>query len=225
VYRVTPPRPAPGETVDYRLELRRDGQCLATLPVDGSWSTLIGATAPGAREPDNAQAPVGFEHFGTRPLWTHRLEYFATVIAELRAEVIGATPDGYRVNFSCENGRLRGPTIDAVEVEGTDYVCVRPDGIAELHKIATWRTSEGALILEEGSGVTDLGPDGYGRIARGAWTGDPPTTMASCWSTADPAWQWLTRVETVAIGRTIASNLQLRLDVYIPALDGGSSDA
>lgn len=225
LYRAVLPRLGLGEQVRYRLELRRDGRCLATWPEDGSWLTHSATPTadPGCDGTDGTDGSSAAP--GAQPVWDHRLEFFGTCTVELRADVIGATPDGYRVNFSCVRGHLRGPHVDAEETGGNDYVCVRPDGIAQLHKIATWRNADGAVLIEEATGVTDLGPDGYERISRGPWTGEPPATIASSWASAHPDWQWLTRVRTVGVGRTIAQGLHLRLDIYVPVVGERRRDA
>jgi hypothetical protein len=216
LYRAVLPRLLTGDRLEYRLELRRDGRCVASLPPDGSWLTLIGAGA----DPDTSspQTPSCSAGGGGEPYWDHTLTFFATCTVDLDAEVIGSTPDGYRVNFYAKQGRLQGPCIDAEELEGSEYVTVRSDGIAVLSKFATYRNADGAIIFEKATGMTDLGPDGYSRIAAGPWTGAPNVVAASTWSTAHPDWQWLNRVQTTAIGRTIAQTLRVQLDLYLLAL-------
>jgi hypothetical protein len=213
LYTAVLPRLLPGDRMDYRLELRRSGQSVASLPPDGSWLTLL-APEPVSTAPAEGPAPVASDGVAT-PRWNDNLTFFGTLAVDLRAEVVGYTPDGFQVNFFAREGHLRGPRISAEEVEGAEYVCVRPDGIGVHTKRVTWRTLDGAIILEDAYGLTDLGPDGYRKIAEGPWTGTPSVTAAATWSTAHPDWQWLNRVQTMAIGRTFADTLHVELDAYL----------
>jgi len=152
------------------------------------------------------------------PTWDYQLEFFANCTVDLQAEVIGPTPDGFRVNFWAKRGSLRGPLIDAEEVQGCEFVTVRPDGMAVLNKTATWRNRDGALIMERSTGMTDLGPDGLARISSGSWNGTPTVVSAPVWSTAHPNWVWLNRCQSLSFGQTSAPDLVVRMDVYLPSL-------
>jgi hypothetical protein len=218
LYRAVLPAVLPGRSLDYRIELRRGAQCLASLPPDGSWLTLTGEQAGRVSSPAGDESSRGDERSG--PYWDLELTYFATCTVDLRPEIIGYTPDGFLINFFAQTGRLCGPRIDAEEVEGAEYVCVRPDGVAVHTKMTTWRNVDSAIILETANGITDLGPDGYTRIGEGSWTGLPPVTAAATWSSAHPDWQWLNRIQTVAVGHTNAETLLVHLDMYIPAAGG-----
>src|SRR3990170_3410878 len=44
-FRAVLPTPEQGRSVDYRVELVRAGELLATLPADGSWLTVTGTPA------------------------------------------------------------------------------------------------------------------------------------------------------------------------------------
>jgi Protein of unknown function (DUF3237) len=218
LYRAVLPALPAGRSLDYRIELRRGDRCLATLPPDGSWLTLTGdgagrADSPAGDEPGHPRGRIG-------PYWDLDLTYFGTCTVDLRPEIIGYTPAGFLINFFARTGRLCGPLIDAEEVEGAEYVCVRTDGLAVHTKVTTWRNADSAIILEEANGITDLGPDGYTRIGEGSWTGLPPVTAAATWSSAHPDWQWLNRIQTIAVGHTDAETLRVHLDMYLPAAGG-----
>ena len=207
---------------EYRVELRRAGRCLASLPADGSWYTVIGAAAERAPESAPAvdlavSAPDRGSSWPSQPRFGYQLDFFAALTVNLRAEIIGPTPEGYRANFFVKDGYVSGPRIQAeVLPDGGDWMHVRPDGIGSAHIRITWRTRDGALILDQATGVFDLGPNGYAKIAAGDFTGSPPLHVAATWSTADPEWQWLNRCQGIGIGRVVMETLQVQCDIYLP---------
>ena len=207
-----------GQRVDYRIELIRAGQRLATLPTDGSWLTVTGQPGPvlfsaGQIPVQSVRAPFS----AAAPLWAYDLTFFSTLTARLRPEIIGETPEGYRINFFIESGRVVGPRIDAViHPDGGDWIHIRPDGIARPDVRITLETFDGALILYRAGGVCDLGSDGYAKIAADQFTGLPPWYAAVTWSTAHPNWKWLNRCQGFGIGRVVMEDLRVECDIYIP---------
>jgi hypothetical protein len=154
------------------------------------------------------------------------LGFFAALTADLRAEVIGVTAEGFRVNFFVKGGTVAGPGLDAIiEPEGGDWMIIRPDGIGAVNIHITYRTSDGALILEQAGGVFDLGPHGFAMAVSGAWTGSPPFYATPTWSTSDPKWQWLTRRQGFAMGRVVLEKLQVQADIYMPEVGQRLPDA
>ena len=99
-------------------------------------------------------------------------------------------------------------------------MCIRPDGIGVLDVKITYRTRDGALILDEAGGVFDLGPDGYAMVAAGRFEGEPPFCATPRWFTAHPDWTWLNRIQGIAVGRVVMSRLQLQGDIYLPHVGG-----
>jgi len=55
-YRAELPSLDEGRRVDYRVELTRAGQQLASVPADGSWMTVVGQQAAAALAAQSAQA-------------------------------------------------------------------------------------------------------------------------------------------------------------------------
>jgi hypothetical protein len=202
-----------GQAFDYRVLLSRAGQRLATLPEDGSWLRVEGAK-PAA----GPAAPVGPPD---APRWSYGLTFFAALTVDLRAEILGATPEGYRINFFVKDGTVRGPNIDAiVRPEGGDWMCIRPDGIGIVDITITYETSDGALIMERAGGIFDLGPDGFAKVAGGAFHGSPPFYATPTWQTSHPAWQWINRCQGFGIGRVVLEELQVQCDIYLPTVGG-----
>jgi uncharacterized protein DUF3237 len=213
------PALGPGRPLEYRLELERAGQRLARLPVDGSWFLLRpimpspgpATTAEERGEPVPAPA--------SDPRWSYDMRFFGALTVDLSAEVVGATPDGYRIDFLIRDGTLTGPAVNArVLPEGGDWIVVRTDGTGVLDVRLSYRTSNEALIVERSSGRFDLGPEGYATAASGVWTGTVPCYWSSTWETAHPDWRWLNRCQGFGLGEVVMDELQVRRDIYLPAL-------
>jgi hypothetical protein len=209
-----------GRRLDYRVELMRAGQRLATLPADGSWITVVGgprerpAAEPPRRKPEGVQR------------WSYQLQFFAALTINLRPEILGETPEGYRINFFVDSGRVVGPRIDAtVHRDGGDWMCIRRDGIGVIDVRTTYETSDGALILDRAGGVFDLGPDGHAKVAAGQFSGWPPFYATPTFMTAHPNWTWLNRLQGFGIGRVDMEHLQVQCDIYIPQVGERLSDA
>lgn len=209
-----------GRWLDYRFELVRSGQVLATLPADGSWLTVTGEPEPLHPSAEPSSAPAATTR--ARPRWSYDLRFFATLSITGRLEIVGETPDGYRINFFVEDGQVTGPGIDArIRPGGGDWMCIRRDGVGSLGIRATYETADGALTYYHAGGVLDLGPDGYAMVAAGQLRGCRPFYATPRFSTAHPDWQWLNRVQGFGIGRILMDERRVHYDVYIPAvLDG-----
>jgi hypothetical protein len=220
-YRAALPSLDQGRHVDYRVELTRAGQQLAKLPADGSWLTVAGQQAATALSAEPGPAPS----ITDAPLWDYDLSFFATLIVNLRAEILGETPEGYRINFYAVGGRVAGPRINAVvRPEGGDWMAIRSDGIGMVDIHITYETADGALIYEHAGGVFDLGPGGYAKVVSGQFTGSPPFYATPSWSTAHPDWKWLNRCQGFGIGRVVLEHLQVQCDIYIPRVLSGMGD-
>ena len=214
-FRAMLPALDPGASEEYRVEWTRAGRRIATLPADGSWYSLVGV-ADKAAPPEDCPASTN-DSWASQPRFAKDLDFFAALTVNLRAEILGPTPDGYRINFYVKDGRVIGPRIDAVvEPEGGDWMSIRPDGIGAVRIKITYRTTDGALILEEAGGVFDTGPDGYAKVAAGVLTGAPPFYATPTWSTSSPAWSWLNRCQGFGIGRVVMEKLQVQCDIYHP---------
>lgn len=213
--------------IDYQVELTRAGQRLATLPTDGSWLTMIGdpdeAASSGERSPAH---PTGASPSSGNPRWAYDLTFFATLVVNFRPELLGETPEGYRINFFVDNGRVLGPRIDAaVRRDGGDWMIIRRDGIGVLDVRMTYETADGALIHYRAGGVLDLGPDGYAKVAAGQFTGCPPFYATPTFMTAHPDWTWLNRCQGFGIGRVVMEELQVQCDIYLPRVSERRTDA
>jgi hypothetical protein len=217
-YRAALPTVEEGRCVDYRIELVRAGQLLSTLPTDGSRLMVTGQPVSARTSAEQTPAPsTPAPSLVAAPLWAYDLSFFATLIVNLRAEVLGETAEGYRINFFVKDGRVVGPRIDAaVRSEGGDWMAIRPDGIGKVNILITYETADKAVILERAGGVFDLGPGGYAKVAAGQFTGSLPFYATPTWSTAHPNWKWLNRCQGFGIGRVVLEKLQVQCDIYLP---------
>jgi hypothetical protein len=143
-------------------------------------------------------------------LFSYRLGF------RLPPEVIGPTPDGLRVNFYLDGGEISGPRLRGrIRPVGADWLRVRPDGIGLLDLRATFEAEDGALIHAPFQAVLDLGEDGYQTLLRGELAADgTPFRSVPRYATADPAYQWLNRVQCLGIGQVFPSRGEARCDVY-----------
>lgn len=206
-FRTVLPTVEAGRSMDYRVELVRAGQLLATLPTDGSWLTVTG---------DGPSAPVPAEQCAAEtPYWDYELRYFGSVTVAFRQEIIGETPDGFHINFFIESGRVVGPGIDAViRAEGADWLWIRRDGMAVIDVRATWETADGALISYRSGGFIELGPDGYTKVAAGQLAGNPPFCTTPVLLTSHPRYTWVNRLQLLGFGRVDMERLDIKYDVY-----------
>lgn len=226
-FRAVLPHVEKDRRIDYQVELTRAGQRLATLPADGSWLTMIGdpdeAALAGERSP--AQS-TGASPSSGHPRWAYDLTFFARMTINFRPEILGETPEGYRINFFAGNGRVTGPRIDAViRRDGGDWMIIRRDGIGVLDVRMTYETADGALIFYRAGGVLDLGPGGYAKVAAGQFTGCPPLYATPTFMTAHPDWTWLNRCQGFGIGRVVLEELQVQCDIYLPQVKDRRTDA
>lgn len=153
------------------------------------------------------------------PRYVCDFAYFATLTASVRAEVIGETPDGYRVNFFITGGTVRGPGLDAqLLVGGVDWMTIRPDGTGVVDVGVTYETREGDLILEQSGGVLQLDSTQLTQVRAGVFVGSAPYYSSPQWRTSAPAWAWLNREQGFGVGAVDLRESVIRSDIYLPQL-------
>jgi hypothetical protein len=215
------PALARGQRLEYRAELRRGGQLIASAPGDGTWMTMTAEAAPPKLDPPPApeSATAGTPRFG------YELEFLGSLTVRLRPEVLGQTPDGYRINFFVVQGEIRGPRMNGiVRPEGGDWMAVRPDGVGMVHIRVTYEMDDGGLVLEQSGGVIYVGPEGYERVVRGVFVGTPHIHLTPNYLTADPQWAWINPLQCFGMGRVVMEELRLECDIYSPHVTSGPSD-
>jgi hypothetical protein len=212
-----------GQRVDWRAELRRAGKLHARFPADGGWQSATAASAippsapptlvPGMPSPFPAYDTAGTPRFG------YELAFMGALTVQLRAEVLGHTPQGFRINFFVVQGEAHGPRLNGkVRPEGGDWMCIRPDGVGEVDIKITYETPDGALLLEQSGGIFDIGEQGYQDVIRGVYRGAPPFFATPIYVTSDPRWAWINKLQCFGIGRVVMNELRVECDIYQPLL-------
>ena len=101
------PALASGQRLEYRAELRRAGRLIDVAPADGTWMTMTAEARPRGVDP---RPPPASDTAGS-PRFGYELELLGALTVRLRPEVLGHTPDGYRINFFVVQGEIRGPRL------------------------------------------------------------------------------------------------------------------
>jgi hypothetical protein len=202
-----------GQQVEYRAELKRAGRLLDVAPADGTWMTMT-AEAPSA--PVVAGTPSASDTPGI-PRFEYELELLGALTVRLRPEVLGHTPDGYRINFFVVQGEIRGPRLNGkLRPEGGDWMTVRPDGVGVVNIRVTYEMDDGGLVLEQSGGVIYVGPAGYEQVVRGVFVGTPHIYLTPSYITADPRWAWINAFQCFGLGHVVMEELRLECDIYAP---------
>ncbi|MFM6127683.1 MAG: DUF3237 domain-containing protein [Sphaerospermopsis kisseleviana] len=149
------------------------------------------------------------------PQWNRHLDYLATAKVTLRQEVIGETPDGFRINWHIVDGHLVGPDLEAfVCPGGADWMRIREDGIGVVDVNVSFRTAYGAMVYANYGGFIDLGLNGYKRAVLGEFDPSPPVIVTPTYITADEKLAWLNRLQCLGVGRVNFQALEVCFDVY-----------
>jgi hypothetical protein len=207
------PALASGQRLEYRAELRRAGRLLDVAPADGTWMAMTAEAPPPRTDPSppSASDTPGIPRFG------YELELLGALTVRLRPEVLGHTPDGYRINFFVVQGEIRGPRLNGtLRPEGGDWMTVRPDGVGVVNIRVTYEMDDGGLVLEQSGGVIYVGPEGYEQVVRGVFVGTPHIYLTPSYITADPRWAWINSFQCFGLGHVVMEELRLECDIYAP---------
>ena len=128
------------------------------------------------------------------------LDHLCRVFARLDLVTLAGTPAGDRMVFTVTEGvvtgdRLRGRSVGA----GADWFVAGPGGIGSLDVRFTLETDDGALVLLQYNGRTD--------IAGGP--GAAPVYVAPRFETGDERYRWLNT--TLAIGKGTFDPVELTI--------------
>jgi hypothetical protein len=150
-----------------------------------------------------------------RPRWAWTPQFLGALTARVRKELVGSTPDGLRINWHVVSGSFVGPGLEASVCDGaTDWMRIRPDGIAIVDVKASFKTSDGTIIDGFYGGMFDLGPDGFQRALEDRFDPLPPVVVTPTYSSAAPELAWLNRCQCIGIGRVDMHALEVSFDVY-----------
>ena len=143
----------------------------------------------------------------------HIFSYSAMLDANM--EVIGPTPNGFRMNVYVTGGEMSGPKVQGkVRPVGADWLTIREDGVAILDVRATMETHDGALIYCAYQGVADVGEDGYARFMEGNAPDKLVIRAVPRFMTSHPDYLWLNRLQCINIGEADLQVPVVNYDVY-----------
>jgi len=149
------------------------------------------------------------------PRWDWDTTFLGAGTAAIRKEVIGAMPDGLRINWHVTEGRFVGPRFEGiVRPGGANWLRIRKDGVGIVNVTECLQTQSGARIDCLYDGILDLGAGGYERAIRGDFDILPPFVLAPTYATADKGLAWLNRAQCIGIGRVDMKTLRAAYDVY-----------
>ena len=142
-----------------------------------------------AQKPQAVPASPGFEYLGSLRVQTGT------------RTVVENGPQGTRTIVQINGGRFEGPRLKAaVQTPAGDWITNRADGSYKLDVRLTLRTDDGALILVTYNGVGQT-------TAQGA-----TLRAAPLFETGDQRYTWLTRLQAVAIGERVGTDV--KYDVF-----------
>jgi len=97
---------------------------------------------------------------GTRPEVETEFLFEARVRLDA-AQLVGPTPEGFRMTVPVAGGRFAGPRLsgEIVPFSGADWSRIRPDGSGALDVRMTLRTDDGVLIHVHWHGVMHFAPE------------------------------------------------------------------
>ena len=180
----------------------------ATLPASFRYESV----------PTLRQAPaVDTEYAAHEDRFPFRKEFLCTVTLTLdrKAEIVGETPEGFKVDWYVTGGRMAGPRLNGVvRAEGGDWMTIRRDGIGTMDARTTLETCDGALIAVSETGVVDLGEDGFRNFRDGKWPPTPTVRSSPRFLTAHPNYLWLNRLQCLGVGMVRMNELLVTYDVY-----------
>ena len=158
-------------------------------------ATVVGvvliAFAPAVTAQKSSAAPPGpgFEYLGSLQLQTGT------------RTVVENGPQGTRTIVQINGGRFEGPRLKAtVQTPAGDWITNRADGSYRLDVRLTLRTDEGALVLVTYNGIGQTTSAGASLRA------------APLFETGDQRYGWLTRLQAVAVGERVGTDV--KYDVY-----------
>lgn len=138
---------------------------------------------------------------------THAIDlvHLCRVRGTLSPMVLEGTPVGTRVVYEVTHGEVEGERLRGVSVgPGADWLLVGPDGTAMLDVRFTLQTHDGALVLVQYNGRTDV-RDGVGSA---------PVHVAPRFETGDARYTWLNRTQAVGKGTFDPETLIIEYDWF-----------
>ena len=149
--------------------------------------------------------------------FAYEMEYVGSYSASLRRppEVIGALPEGIRINFEVTGGEVSGDRIRGIlKPVGGDWFTLRSDGVGVLDVRATIETHDGALIYIHYQGIGDLGVNGHSEFLAGRLPKTLSLRTAPMLHSAHPDYAWVNRLQFINVGEVNLETGVVRYDLY-----------
>jgi hypothetical protein len=138
-----------------------------------------------AQNPPPEASPPGLEYLGSMQVQTGT------------RTVVENGPQGTRTIVQILGGRFEGPRLKAsVQIPAGDWITNRADGSYRLDVRLTLRTDDGALILVTYNGIGQTTSAGASLRA------------APLFETGDQRYAWLTRLQAVAVGERVGTDVK-----------------
>jgi uncharacterized protein DUF3237 len=151
---------------------------LIGLPL-GAFASVLSA------QKSTAPPPPGFEYLGSLQVQTGT------------RTVVENGPQGTRTIVQIVSGRFEGPRLKAaVQIPAGDWITNRADGSYRLDVRLTLKTDDGALILVTYNGIGQTTPNGASLRA------------TPLFETGDQRYAWLTRLQAVAVGERVGTDVK-----------------
>ena len=131
-----------------------------------------------------------------------RLEPLYSFTAVLRPQVIGATPDGTRMDVEFEGDLDPGGRVTG-HLKGVDYLTVRQDGVAHPHIHGVVTSPEGDVVAVHATGLGVPASDGTTAVR-----------FAVTHQTASKKLAWLNGIVAFAGGKADLNKGELRMSAY-----------
>jgi Protein of unknown function (DUF3237) len=153
--------------------------------------------------------------------WRWDAKFLGACTIQLRKEVVGVVPDGFRIIWHFVEANFVGPVLEGRFLPGAaDWMHIRPDGVAIVRVQGCVETRAGARIYTFYGGNLELGRDGYARALRGEFDPWPPFVCAPTYATADKELEWLNRAQCLIVGRVDMKALRVESDAYLIDVGG-----
>ena len=218
-FRATFPPIPEGRVVEYAPVLTSGGRQVPAPTAAGAFPsrfTLADGAPPHAEAKPAPPAPAEVPAPGQR--FMPGLEFVSAVRARLapKADVIGETPEGLRINFYLDGGDAVGPGLNAtLRPRGADFLTIRNDGVGTLQVRATFQTDDGCLLDAEYTGFLNLGDDGYRRAVDGQFPQVAPVQIALRFLTASPKYAWMNRHQFIGVGCARLAPPEVDYDLFV----------
>jgi hypothetical protein len=144
------------------------------------------------------------------------LTFMADIDVRLaRVDYVGDTPEGMRIDFHSNEGRVVGRGIRGRLVPGAvDHMHVRRDGVGIVNVHLVIALEDGAELDVEQTGSVDFGPDGYAKALAHRLPSRNAVVVNARIATGHPKYLELNRQEYVAIGETDLDALFVGYQLY-----------